>query len=72
MGYIPNTLGAPMGDAMLAGLGTGVISDHKVIEDWIGEKIPTKPNQENVEKYRRLYSIYKEAIARLSPVYSIF
>ncbi len=72
MGYIPNTLGAPMGDAMLAGLGTGVITDHKVIEDWIGNKTPTKPNMDNVGKYRRLYGIYKEAIARLSPVYSLF
>ena len=34
MDYIPDAKGAPLGDAILAGLGTGVITDHRVIEDW--------------------------------------
>lgn len=72
MSYIPNTLGAPTGDAILAGLGTGVLKDHKVIEEWIGEKHPTTPNPENVVKYQRLYKIYVESLNRLSPVYSLF
>lgn len=72
MNYIPNTLGAPTGDAILAGLGTGVLKDHKVIEEWIGEKHPTKPNQDNVAKYERLYKLYVESVNRLSPVYSLF
>ncbi len=72
MSYIPNTLGAPIGDAILAGLGTGILKDYKVIEDWIGEKTPTPPKPENVEKYRRLYELYVECFNRLSPVYSLF
>ncbi len=72
MSYIPNTLGAPIGDAILAGLGTGVLKDHKVIEEWIGEKHPTKPIPDNVAKYQRLYDLYLEAVNRLSPVYSLF
>ena len=68
--YIPETLGAPMGDAILAGLGTGEIKDHRVIEDWIGEKIPTKLNTENVEKYRRFYRLYSDAVEKLLPFFS--
>jgi xylulokinase len=72
MSYIPNTLGAPIGDAILAGLGTGVLKDHKVIEEWIGEKHPTKPDPENVTKYQRLYELYVESMNRVTPVYSLF
>jgi xylulokinase len=70
--YIPNTLGAPIGDAILAGLGTGVIKDHRVIEDWIGETIPTKPNPKNIEKYCKQYKLYTEAVQKLSPYFSNF
>jgi xylulokinase len=70
--YIPNTLGAPMGDAILAGLGSGEITDHRVIEQWIGEKIATKPNTESVEKYRKHYRLYSEAVTMLSTYFSRF
>jgi sugar (pentulose or hexulose) kinase len=64
--YIPETLGAPMGDAILAGLGTHEITDHRVIEKWIGEKIPTRPKEENIEKYRKHYRLYIEAVEKLA------
>ena len=70
--YIPDTLGAPMGDAILAGLGSGEIKDHRVIEQWIGEKIATKPDPVSVEKYRKYYRLYSEAIEMLSPFFSKF
>ncbi len=70
--YIPETLGAPMGDAILAGLGTGEINDHRVIEKWLGEKIPTEPKPENVEKYRKHYRLYMDAVEKLSPYFSRF
>jgi len=70
--YIPETLGAPMGDAILAGLGTGEIKDHRVIEDWIGDKISTKPKAENMEKYRKHYRLYVEAVEKLIPYFSGF
>ena len=64
--YIPETLGAPMGDAILAGLGTHEITDHRVIEKWIGEKMPTRPKEENIEKYRKHYRLYIEAVEKLA------
>ena len=70
--YIPETLGAPMGDAILAGLGTGEIKDHRVIEKWIGDKISTKPKAENMEKYSKHYKLYVEAVEKLIPYFSGF
>jgi xylulokinase len=70
--YIPDTLGAPMGDAILAGLGAGEITDHRVIEQWIGEKIATKPKSESVEKYRKHFSLYSEAVEMLATYFSKF
>ena len=61
-----------MGDAILAGLGTGEIKDHRVIEKWIGEKHPTEPKPENMAKYQRIYKIYVEAINRLTTIYLTF
>ena len=68
--YIPDTLGAPMGDAILAGLGSGEITDHRVIEKWIGEKIATKPDPESIKKYRKYYELYTLAVEQLSPFFS--
>ncbi|MBN2336214.1 FGGY-family carbohydrate kinase [Candidatus Bathyarchaeota archaeon] len=69
MSYIPGAQGAPLGDAMLAGLGTGVIGDHKVIEDWIGEKVPMKPKPSSVKKYRRFYELYKQCLESTRPLF---
>lgn len=68
--FIPETLGAPMGDAILAGLGTGEITNYNVIEEWIRKKIPTKPIQENVDKYKIYYKRYIEAMKTLSQYFS--
>jgi xylulokinase len=62
MSYIPGAQGAPLGDAILAGLGTGTIKDHKVIEKWIPEKVPMKPNPENVKAYQHYYNLYKMSL----------
>jgi sugar (pentulose or hexulose) kinase len=69
MSYIPDSIGAPMGDAMLAGLGTGVIDDYKIIEKWIGDKVPMKPNTNNSKEYNKFYEIYKTSIESTREVY---
>ncbi len=68
--YIPDSQGAPMGDTILAGLGTGEINDYKIIEKWIGDKIPTEPIPENTMKYREKYRIYKKAVKKISPLFT--
>ncbi len=62
MDYIPDAKGAPLGDAILAGLGTKVITNHTVIEDWLGEKVKTKPNTEYRSLYDSYYSLYKSSL----------
>jgi len=62
MSYIPDAQGAPLGDAILAGLGTGTIKDHTVIDQWIKQKIPTQPNPENYKVYEKMYTIYKKSL----------
>jgi xylulokinase len=63
MSYILDAKGAPMGDAMLAGLGVGLISDLSSIEEWIGKKLTITPNPERVALYQRHYEIYKKILA---------
>jgi sugar (pentulose or hexulose) kinase len=62
MDYIPEAKGAPLGDAILAGLGTGTLKDHRVIEDWLGEKVKTEPDPRNTGRYEGHYSIYKDSL----------
>ena len=69
MDYIPGAQGAPIGDAILAGLGTGVISEHKVIEKWISGKVPMKPNPENVKAYQHFYELYKISLKASQPIF---
>jgi sugar (pentulose or hexulose) kinase len=62
MDYIPDAKGAPLGDAILAGLGTGVLRDHGVIEEWLGEKVRIKPDVTSHQIYNRCYGLYKLAL----------
>jgi xylulokinase len=62
MDYIPDAKGAPLGDAILAGLGTGVITDHTVIEDWLGEKVKTEPDPKMIDLYDDYYDLYKSSL----------
>ena len=50
--------GVPVGDAILAGLGTGVITDHRVIEDWLGEKVKTETNPKQSGLYDTYYDLH--------------
>ena len=62
MDYIPDAKGAPLGDAILAGLGTGQIMDHRIIELWLGEKVKTEPDPGNRKIYEAQYAIYKQSL----------
>lgn len=51
---------APLGDAFLAAIGSGQISDYSLIERWIAMDIPIRPNLSHHEQYSRYYALYKE------------
>lgn len=51
---------APLGDALLAGIGTGVIRDHNIIKDWINYDEKIMPDQKQYEIYSEYFTQYKE------------
>lgn len=54
------TIGAAYGDAFLAGLSSGIISDLSVLTDtWIKTKAVIEPNPENHEVYENTYKVYR-------------
>ncbi len=57
---------APLGDAFLAGMGTGVLKDYSEIKSWVefGERV--MPNREN----HQIYTEYFEQYKKLYPVLS--
>jgi xylulokinase len=58
MAYISQNPGAPLGDALLAGLGAGVIRNPKAVNEWLDVTEVTKPNSSNKELYDRYYKLY--------------
>ncbi|MBE3584339.1 MAG: FGGY-family carbohydrate kinase [Limnochordaceae bacterium] len=50
---------APLGDALLAGLGTGVIDRPEALLDWLTYRKPVQPRDELKPLYDRLFEEYK-------------
>lgn len=53
-------VGAPLGDALLVGIGTGLIPDHRVIKDWIRIERVNTPNLSIHRLYSAYYRIYRQ------------
>lgn len=54
--------GAPVGNAITAGVGVGVYRDYSVANTWSGEADPadiSEPIRENHERYMELFSVYR-------------
>jgi xylulokinase len=60
MMYLPNATGAPLGDALLAGVGVGVLPDYSVIEEWLETAETTHPNLKKRNIYNERYRVYRE------------
>jgi xylulokinase len=52
--------GAPFGDAILAGVVTGVLKDFAVAKEWVEYIDRMEPNRENHERYMEYFSLYKQ------------
>jgi len=52
--------GAPFGDAILAGVVTGVFEDFSVAKEWSEYIAPMEPNQENHERYMEYFVLFKQ------------
>lgn len=53
-------LGSPYGDAFMAGVGIGLISGWKEIENWVHKTIEVNPSAEERSRYEPLYRIYRD------------
>lgn len=72
MSYIPGAQGAPLGDAILAGLGTKAILSHSVIDEWMPEKIEMSPDPKREEVYSHYYNLYRAALEASKPIFKEF
>ncbi len=52
--------GAPFGDAILAGVATGVLKDFSVAKDWAEYIDRMEPNQGNHDRYMEYFALYKQ------------
>jgi ribulokinase len=57
---IKNDVEAPLGDAVLAGIATGIIQDPHVLKDWLEFEEAIQPNPENTKIYDQYYEEYKK------------
>ncbi len=62
---IKDDVEAPLGDALLAGLGTGVIKDPEVLVDWLHFAETIEPIAENVKLYDKIFEQYNQVYVNL-------
>jgi len=62
---IKSAVEAPLGDALLAGLGTGLFDSPEVLSDWLEYREPFQPDRKNKKIYDQLFIQYKEIYKNL-------
>lgn len=62
---IKNDVEAPLADALLAGLATGVFEDPSILAQWLEFDDTIEPNLENTKLYDRIFEIYKKIYLNL-------
>ena len=68
--YIEAAPGAPLGDALLAGVGTGYLK-YETINEWVSVDKIVKPNPENVKIYEKYYRLYRKVRESLEECYHL-
>lgn len=64
--YTPvKSVEAPLGDAFMAGIGTGLIKSYDEISSWVSFNQPVLPNMENHKKYLEYFGVYKGLYPKL-------
>jgi len=68
--YVEGAPGAPLGDALLAGVGTGYLK-YESIYDWVKLDRSVKPTLENTRIYNKLYKLYIKLHEVLEECYAL-
>lgn len=61
-------VGAPFGDALLAGVAAGVIEDYSRVENWITRDKVVSPSEHNSEIYDEYYELYLKLYEKSSSI----
>ncbi len=54
-----NRAGAPFGDAILAGVATGLFKDYTMVKEWAEVVEPIEPDPKNFQRYQEYFQLYK-------------
>jgi xylulokinase len=57
--------GAPFGDAILAGVATGILADFGIAKEWAEYIDPMEPNPQNHQRYMAFFELYKKLYQHL-------
>jgi len=62
--YVAESPGTPLGDALLSGVGTGILRGYEAIRDWVRTAEIQEPDPETSKIYDRYYEIYLKLYER--------
>jgi xylulokinase len=58
--YAQSSKGAPVGNAVAAGVGVGIYPNYDVVKQWVQLGERHRPNPEHHARYRKLYAVYRD------------
>ncbi len=61
--------GAPVGNAVAAGVGVGIYKDYDVVKEWVRLGEHNVPNPENHARYQKFYTIYRDLYPAVQEFY---
>jgi xylulokinase len=67
--FAESSKGAPVGNAVMAGVGVGIYKDYTVVKNWVELGDRSVPNPENVALYKKFHSMYRDLYAALKEYY---
>jgi xylulokinase len=67
--YVAESPGTPLGDALLSGVGTGVLKGYEVINDWIKAAGTQEPDPETSKIYDKYYETYLRLYESVKEIY---
>ena len=67
--YVAESPGTPFGDALLSGVGTGVLKGYEVIKDWVKAADVQEPDPKTSKIYDKYYKLYLKLYEKNKELY---
>jgi xylulokinase len=67
--HAASSQGAPVGDALIAGVGVGIFKNYNIVKDLIQCGDKSIPNPENHARYMKLYAVFRSLYPALKNQY---